>query len=241
MTTLKRGPKAGLPDLEEQIGHHFGDRGLLTQALTHTSVARPVPNRHENYQRLEYLGDRVLGLMVAHALYERFPEAKEGELSRRLAELVRKETCAEVAEAWGVAPHIVFGSGVPRTANRANRSILGDVCESIIGAVFLDGGYDAAQRVVERGFDKAISGPAAARRDPKTALQEWIQSKGGQPPVYTLVERTGPEHAPHFRIEVAGAGLEPIEGAGASKRSAEQNAAENALRALGLREDNTVE
>ncbi len=241
MATLKRGQKAGLADLEERIGHHFVDQALLTQALTHTSVARPVPGRHENYQRLEFLGDRVLGLMVAHALYERFPEAKEGELSRRLAELVRKETCAEVAEAWGVAPHIVFGNGVPRTANRANRSILGDVCESIIGAVFLDGGYDAARLVVEHGFDKAISGPAAARRDPKTALQEWIQSKGGQPPVYTLVERTGPEHAPHFRIEVAGTGLEPIEGAGASKRSAEQNAAENALRALGLREDNTVE
>lgn len=241
MTTLKRGPKAGLPDLEERIGHHFSNQALLTQALTHTSVVKPVPGRHDNYQRLEYLGDRVLGLMVAHALYERFPEAKEGELSRRLAELVRKETCAEVAEAWGVAPYIIFGNGVPRTANRANRSILGDVCESIIGAVFLDGGYDAARLVVERGFDKQISGPAAARRDPKTALQEWLQSKGGQPPIYTLVERTGPEHAPHFRIEVAGAGLDPIEGTGASKRSAEQNAAENALRALGLREDNTVE
>jgi ribonuclease-3 len=241
MTTLKRGPKAGISDLEEQIGHHFSNQSLLTRALTHTSVVKAVPGRHDNYQRLEYLGDRVLGLMVAHALYTRFPEAKEGELSRRLAELVRKETCAEVAEAWGVAPHIIFGNGVPRTANRANRSILGDVCESIIGAVFLDGGYDAARLVVERGFDKQISGPAAARRDPKTALQEWIQSKGGQPPIYTLVERTGPEHAPHFRIEVAGAGLDPIEGTGASKRSAEQNAAENALRALGLREDNKVE
>lgn len=238
---MKRTPKPDLSDLEERIGHCFSDRVLLTQALTHTSVVKPPTGRHDNYQRLEFLGDRVLGLMVAHALYERFPEAKEGELSRRLAELVRKETCAGVAERWGVAPHIVFGNGVPKTANRANRSILGDVCESIIGAVFLDGGYDAARRVVARGFADAISGPAAARRDPKTALQEWIQSKGGQPPIYTLIERTGPEHAPQFRIEVAGTGLEPVEGAGASKRSAEQNAAENALRALGLRKDDVVE
>jgi ribonuclease III len=241
MVAVKRGAKAGLDELEARIGHRFSDRELLVQALTHMSVARPASGRQENYQRLEFLGDRVLGLMIAHALYRRFPEAKEGELSRRLAELVRKETCADIAQAWDVAPHIVFGNGVARTASRANRSILGDVCEAIIGAVFLDGGYDAAREVVESGFGAAIAGAAAARRDPKTALQEWIQSRGGQPPVYSLIERTGPEHAPRFRIEVAGAGLAPVVGEGASKRAAEQDAAENALRSLGLREDDAVE
>jgi ribonuclease III len=238
---VRRVEKEGLEVLEERIGHRFADRELLVQALTHTSVAKPASGRHLNYQRLEFLGDRVLGVMIADALYRRFPDAKEGDLSRRLAEIVRKETCAEVAENWGVARHIVFGNGVAKTASRANRSILGDVCESIIGAVYLDGGYDAARKVVESGFKSALAGAAAARRDAKTALQEWIQSRGGQPPVYSLIERTGPEHAPRFRIEVAGDGFAPVEGAGASKRAAEQDAAENALRALGLREDDTVE
>ncbi len=237
----KRGQKPDLAELEDRIGHRFRDRTLLLQALTHTSVPAPPSGSGGNYQRLEFLGDRVLGLMIANDLYARFPNSKEGELSRRLAELVRKETCAEVAEKWGVSGHIVFGNGIPKTANRANRSILGDVCESIIGAVFLDGGHDAARSVVETGFAEALAGAATARRDAKTALQEWIQSRGGQPPSYTLVDRTGPEHAPRFRIEVAGDGLEPTEGTGTSKRAAEQDAAENAMRKLGLREEESGE
>ena len=118
---------SGKPDLarlETRIGHQFADRGLLQEALTHTSVMRPATRPPGNYQRLEFLGDRVLGLMVADMLFHRFPDSKEGELSRRLSELVRKETCAQVAEGWDVGPHIIFGPGVARTASRGNRSIL---------------------------------------------------------------------------------------------------------------------
>lgn len=237
----KRAGTPGFGELEERIGHRFADEALLREALTHTSVARPADGSAHNYQRLEFLGDRVLGLIAADILFHRFPDSKEGELSRRLSELVRKETCAQVAENWGVGPHIIFGLGVPRTVNRANRSILADICESVIGAVYRDGGFGAARRVVETGFAEAFEGAARTQRDPKTALQEWIQARGGQPPVYRLVERTGPEHAPIFLIEVIGEGLEPMRGTGANKRAAEQNAAENALVALGLRKDKSGE
>lgn len=231
--------RSGKPDLtrlETRIGHQFADRGLLQEALTHTSVTRPATRPPGNYQRLEFLGDRVLGLMVADMLFHRFPDSKEGELSRRLSELVRKETCAQVAEGWDVGPHIIFGPGVARTASRGNRSILADICESVIGAVYVDGGFEAARSVVAQGFQDAFDGVARARRDPKTALQEWIQARGAPPPGYRLVERSGPEHAPRFTIEVSGEGLEPVLGLGTSKRAAEQDAAEKALISLGLRE-----
>ncbi|MCG6121228.1 MAG: ribonuclease III [Microvirga sp.] len=233
----RRAGRPGFGDLEERIGHDFANQALLREALTHTSVARPIEGQPYNYQRLEFLGDRVLGLVAADILFHRFPDSKEGELSRRLSELVRRETCAQVADNWGVGPHIIFGLGVPRTVNRANRSILADICESVIGAVYRDGGFDAARRVIETGFAEAFEGAARTQRDPKTALQEWIQARGGQPPIYHLVERTGPEHAPVFLIEVVGEGLQPMRGSGANKRAAEQNAAENALVALGLRKD----
>ena len=231
-----RSGKPDLTTLETRIGHHFADRGLLQEALTHTSVTRPAAGRPGNYQRLEFLGDRVLGLMVADMLFHRFPDSKEGELSRRLSELVRKESCAQVAESWEVGPHIIFGPGVARTASRENRSILADICESVIGAVYVDGGFEAARSVVAQGFHDAFNGVARARRDPKTALQEWIQARGAPPPGYRLVDRAGPEHAPRFTIEVSGEGLEPVLGLGTSKRAAEQDAAEKALISLGLRE-----
>ncbi len=233
----RRSGKPDLSGLEARIGHDFTDAALLEEALTHTSVARNTDGRIVNYQRLEFLGDRVLGLMIADMLFHRYPESKEGELSRRLSELVRRETCAQVAENWDVGPHIVFGPGVARTASRANRSILADICESVIGAVYVDGGFEAARAVVESGFSEALEGSARARRDPKTALQEWIQGRGGEPPRYELVERSGPEHAPRFTIEVIGDGLTPVRGTGTSKRAAEQDAAEKALVSLGLRKE----
>ncbi len=234
------GARPGKPDiaaLEARIGHHFADRDLLREALTHTSVTRPADGRVVNYQRLEFLGDRVLGLLAAEGLFHRFPESKEGELSRRLSELVRKETCAQVAEGWDVGPFIVFGPGVARVANRANRSILADICEAVIGAVYVDGGIEAARHVVSEGFRHAFEGAARTRRDPKTALQEWVQGRGGQPPLYRLADRSGPEHAPQFTIEVSGEGFAPVRGIGTSKRAAEQDAAEKALVALGLRDE----
>lgn len=223
--------KPTLADLESRIGHAFADRSLLEEALTHMSAAK---DGRGHYQRLEFLGDRALGMAVAAILFEAYPRANEGELSKRFSELVRKETCAEVAQAWGVAPHIVFGQGIGRTAARANRSILGDVCEAIIGAVYQDAGYAAAQALVERGFGAMIAARRPVPRDAKTLLQEHVQGRGGMPPRYALIERTGPEHAPSFRVGVMIGEDAPIPGEGASKRAAEMDAARNALLALGL-------
>jgi ribonuclease III len=206
--------------LETRIGHQFADADLAFLALTHMSGAT---GRLTSYQRLEFLGDRVLGLAVAEMLYLSFPNAEEGELSRRLAELVRRETCAEVAHAWGVEPHLRLGEGERQAANKI--AILSDVCESLIGAVFLDAGYVAAKTVVARAFEPLMRAPRRPLRDPKTALQEWAQARGLDAPVYREVGRAGPQHAPEFTMSVTVAGFEPVEAKGASKRGAEQAAA----------------
>lgn len=193
------------------------------RALTHVSAGR-VRKRADSYQRLEFLGDRVLGLAIGEILYARFPEAEEGELSRRLSALVRKETCAEVARAWDVGPHLKLGAGEIGTSGRQRAGILGDVCEAIIGAVFIDAGFEAARDLVRRGFDARLAAPAVAL-DPKTALQEWAQGAGRMPPVYREVSRGGPPHKPVFVIEVEVEGLPRRSAEGASKRAAEQAAA----------------
>ncbi|MGH6818238.1 MAG: ribonuclease III [Methylovirgula sp.] len=206
--------------LETRIGHKFADADLASLALTHMSGAT---GRLTSYQRLEFLGDRVLGLAVAEMLYLSFPSAEEGELSRRLADLVRRETCAEVAQAWGVEPHLRLGEGERQASNKV--AILSDVCESLIGAVFLDAGYAAAKTVVVRAFEPLMRAPHRPLRDPKTALQEWAQARGLDAPLYREVARAGPQHAPEFTMSVTAAGFEPAEAKGASKRGAEQAAA----------------
>ncbi|MGP9822108.1 ribonuclease III [Salinarimonas sp. NSM] len=234
MAAARKSPDP-LGALEARIGHAFSDRDLLQEALTHMSASKEGKGAH--YQRLEFLGDRVLGIVVAASLFETFPDANEGELSKRFSEIVRKETCAEVALGWEVAPHIVFGHGIGRTAARANRSILGDVCEAIIGAVYVDGGHEAARRVVEAGFGDMIRAARPVPRDPKTVLQEYLQGRGEQPPRYALVDRSGPEHAPSFRVGVVIEGMETITGEGPSKRAAEQDGARAVLARLGLWKD----
>ncbi len=206
--------------LETRIGHKFADADLASLALTHMSGAT---GRLTSYQRLEFLGDRVLGLAVAEMLYLSFPSAEEGELSRRLADLVRRETCAEVAQAWGVEPHLRLGEGERQASNKV--AILSDVCESLIGAVFLDAGYAAAKTVVVRAFEPLMRALHRPLRDPKTALQEWAQARGLDAPLYREVARAGPQHAPEFTMSVTVAGFEPAEAKGASKRGAEQAAA----------------
>lgn len=208
--------------LEARIGHRFSAANLIAVALTHVSAAAGA--RRDSYQRLEFLGDRVLGLVVADMLYDAFPEADEGELSRRLADLVRKESCAEVALEWGAQAFVRAGES-ERGAAALNTAILGDVCESIIGAVFLDGGYAAARAVVARAFEPRMRAPRRALRDPKTALQEWAQARGLPPPLYRETARSGPDHAPEFTVEVELPGFAPAEARGAAKRLAEQGAA----------------
>lgn len=224
-------PKPALEVLETRLGHGFADRSLLVQALTHMSRA---DDRNGSYQRLEFLGDRVLGLAVADMLYAAVPGADEGELSRRLAGLVRRETCAAVAESWDIGPHLVLGQGEIQGGGRRNATILADVCEAILGAVFLDAGYAAAKAIVQRSFrpDRATDTPRG--RDPKSALQEWAMGRGLPIPSYAVVERAGPDHAPVFRIAVSVEGLAPGEGEGSSKRLAEQEAARAVLAREGL-------
>ncbi len=223
-----------LAELEARIGYAFARKDLLDHALTHVSASSARP---QSYERLEFLGDRVLGVVVAHMLFLAFSRESEGELSRRLAAMVRKETCAEVAESWGVGPFIRLGEGEAQTGGRKKRAILGDICEAIIGAVYLDGGMAAAERVVRAAFEPHMLSPTRSLRDAKTTLQEWAQGRRLAPPRYRLAARSGPDHAPSFEVEVEVEGFAVAQGAGPSKRAAEQAAAEAFMAREGI-EDN---
>jgi ribonuclease III len=211
--------------IEARIGHKFADPNLLTTAITHVSALKPQRKRGDSYQRLEFLGDHVLGLIVSDMLYRAFPNADEGEMSKRLADLVRKESCADVAKSLGLTDDIKLGAVGAGASARLRKSVLGDICEAVIGAIFLDGGYAAAAAFVERNWTERMRKPRQPLRDPKTVLQEWAQGKGLPTPVYREVERTGPHHDPQFRVAVDLPGLAPAEGVGGSKRAAEKVAA----------------
>jgi ribonuclease-3 len=230
---MKR-PKVAHDAVEASIGYVFSDRTLLDRALTHISAAKSSEGRLGSYQRLEFLGDRVLGLAIASMLIEAFPKSAEGELSRRLAELVRAEACAEVAEAMALAPHIRLGPGEAHSGGRKKMAILSDVCESVIGAVYLDGGYEAGAALVDRFWRPRMLDPVRPLRDPKTELQEWAQGRGLPAPCYREVARSGPDHSPHFRVAVAVDSLGEAEGEGGSKRAAEQAAATGLLVKAGV-------
>jgi ribonuclease-3 len=217
---------ATLDELEAKLGHSFTNRNLALRALTHVSAGGGARGRAETYQRLEFLGDRVLGLVVVEMLYAAFPEASEGELSRRLADLVRQESCAEVAAAWGAGAHVRLGSGEAQSGGAHKTAILADVCEALIGAVFLDAGYSAARDVVTRAWSERMRAPRRPLQDAKTALQEWAQARGRPTPLYREIARSGPDHSPKFVIRVEIDGFAAAEGEGSSKRAAEQAAAE---------------
>jgi ribonuclease-3 len=215
--------KPELADLEARLGHRFADASLAERALTHVSA--PTSGRAQSYQRLEFLGDRVLGLVVSEMLYEAFPEASEGDLSVRLARLVRRETCAEVAEGWSVGPHVVMGAGEARGGGRNKAAILGDVCEALIGAVFVDSGFESARSLVRRFWEARMRADEAPIQDAKTAVQEWAQARALATPRYSEVERSGPAHLPRFVMQVELDGYAPERGEASSKRAAEQAAA----------------
>ena len=217
--------KAATAALEARIGHKFADANLLATAFTHVSALKSTRKRGDSYQRLEFLGDHVLGLIVSDMLYRAFPGADEGELSKRLADLVRKESCADVAKSLSLLDDIKLGAVGAGAGARLRKSVLGDVCEAVIGAIFLDGGYAAAAEFVEHNWTERMHKPRRPLRDPKTVLQEWAQGKGLPTPVYREVERTGPHHDPLFRVVVDLPGLAPAEGVGGSKRAAEKVAA----------------
>ncbi len=233
---MARRAKPSIPALEERLGYNFANRTLLEQALTHVSAINSGRLRSESYQRLEFLGDRVLGLTVSEMLFAHFPKATEGEMSRRLAELVRLETCAEVAEEWGLSDWLRLGAGEASTGGARKAAILGDVCEALIGAVFLDGGYAPARALVEKGWAQRMQQPRRPLRDPKTSLQEWAQARGNPPPVYREIERAGPAHKPEFTIAVDVEGFASIEARGASKRAGEQAAARAFMQRENIKE-----
>lgn len=220
---------------EERIGYRFKDTALLEQALTHISALAGPRNRSGSYQRLEFLGDHVLGLVISDMLYDAFPKADEGELSRRLADLVRKEACADVARTIELGAAIRLGASESNAGGRSRTAILADVCEALVGAVFIDGGYKAASEVISRLWDQRMRTPARPLRDAKTILQEWAQARGLPTPVYREVERRGPDHDPEFRVTVVLPDREPAEGMGRSKRAAEQAAAAAMLTREGVK------
>jgi len=221
----RRRRRRGDASLEERIGYRFKDKALFDSALSHISALKGARNRAGSYQRLEFLGDHVLGLVISDMLYRAFPKADEGELSRRLADLVRKETCAEIARSIDLGAAIRLGASEANAGGRTRPAILADVCEALIGAVYLDGGFAAAEALIGRLWDARMRTTAQPLRDPKTVLQEWAQARGLPTPAYREVARSGPDHDPEFRVAVHLPKLAPAEGSGRSKRAAEQAAA----------------
>ena len=213
---------ADLLAFEGRLGYHFRKPDPLVRALTHASIASAT--RPDN-QRLEFLGDRVLGLVMADALLAADAGASEGQLAPRFNALVRKETCADVARDCGLGDVLKLGRSEMLSGGRRKEALLGDAMEAVIAAVYHDGGFDAARDLVLRLWSTRIAGVKQDARDAKTALQEWAQARGQVPPTYTEVTRTGPDHAPMFTVEVQLETGETASADAASKRNAEQAAA----------------
>ena len=212
--------------MEEQTGYRPRDTAQIELALTHASSSE------DNYERLEFLGDRVLGLAVAHWLYELFPEEPEGKMSRRLNALVARPVCAAVARAIGVPAQMRLGKQARDDGANDSDNVLGDAVEALIGAVYLDAGFEAADDVVQRLWASRVGELERAPKHPKSALQEWAAANNRRPPVYEMVGRSGPHHAPTFVVEVSIKGVGEARAEGATKQDAETAAAESLLAQL---------
>jgi ribonuclease III len=219
--------KPHIEELEARLGYRFKDAGLLGEALTHAS-ARATQGGRDN-ERLEFLGDRVLGLSIAALLYAQFPAAREVEFARHYNALVCERSCAAIAQALDVGPHLIMAQSEARTGGRKKSVILADACEALLGAVYLEGGFEAAAALVHRHWGPLVPAAAAASPDAKTALQEYAQSQRRGLPEYKEVGRSGADHAPSFTVEVTVKGLRPALGEGPSLKKAQQAAAESLL------------
>jgi ribonuclease-3 len=213
-----------LKELEARVGFHFTNRALLKKALTHASVRQASAKRRDN-ERLEFLGDRVLGLAIAEYVGEAYPNASEGELARLYNRLVCGATCAEVARELDLGQYLVLSGSEASTGGREKETILADACEALLGAIFLEAGYDTARDVIRAHWASRLDCSPAEAADAKSALQEWAQGQGLVLPSYVEVAREGPDHAPRFTSEVRIKGKKAARGEGASKRTAEQTAA----------------
>ncbi|GAB0114055.1 ribonuclease 3 [Acidisoma sp. C75] len=221
-------PAASLAAVEEMLGHAFARPVLVQEALTHRSAAGG--GRRSN-ERLEFLGDRVLGLTIAAWLVERYPREQEGALGRRLAHLVSQPVLAAIAEAAGLPGLLAVAPGEARAGVRQQASVIADAMEALLGALFLDAGLAPVQSFVRRHFEAAIAADPEPPKDAKTALQEWGQARGLGLPTYEILSQEGPAHAPHFVMR-ASLGGESREGAAGSRRAAEQVAAQSLLALL---------
>ncbi|KQT88284.1 ribonuclease III [Aurantimonas sp. Leaf443] len=217
-----------LEELERRLGLTFRDRTRFERAMTHASLR--ASGGASSYERLEFLGDRVLGLVVAEKLFEMFPKADEGDLSLRFNALVSADTCAEIADELALHEFIRHGGDLKRLKGERTRNIRADVVESLIAAIYLEGGLDAARGFVLKYWAGRLATAASARRDPKTALQEWAHTLGTATPRYEIVGREGPDHDPTFTVRVTIPEREAGEGRGRSRRLAEQEAATEVLR-----------
>ena len=218
-------------DLKQALGHEFASAALLEQALTHRSIAL---NGRSSYERLEFLCDRVLGFTVADLLLDAYPNEAEGPLAKRHADLVRRETLADVAREADIGRHILMSRGEVDSGGQENDAILSDVCEALIAAMYRDGGVEVAQQFIARYWTDRVNAPPRPPEDAKTILQELAQGKGLPLPGYRIVGREGPDHAPVFTVTVCVEGWEVAEGSGTSKRAAERAAAEALLSRVGV-------
>lgn len=219
---------AKIDELERRIEYHFASPEFLAKALTHASASKPGNHGH-HYERLEFLGDRVLGLVVSVLLFETFPKAAEGELSLRLNALVNGKTCAEVADEIELYRFIRAGADLKHLTSKRMRGVRADVMEALIAAIYLDGGLEAASAVVRRLWQSRLHLADAARRDSKTAVQEWAHANQHGTPRYEIIEQQGPDHDPVFTVKINLINIDSETGSGHSKRSAEQQAAKKVL------------
>lgn len=216
-------------ELEAILRYSFADKDRLQLALTHSSLKQS--KNDPSYERLEFLGDRVLGLVIAELMLEKFPTAAEGKLAPRLATLVSGATLADVARSLDLGRFILMTAGEAAAGTNARNSVLADCCEAVIGALYVDGGLEAAGEFIRRVWEPLIRD--VEPRVAKTELQEWLQGRGLPLPEYTVVERTGPSHQPVFTVELTVSGREPVRASGSSKRAAELRAAGEMLHLIG--------
>jgi ribonuclease-3 len=229
---MTAGGEAARGALERRLGYAFTDGSLLATALTHASAR--AEHRGDN-ERFEFLGDRVLGLVIAEMLVAAFPQAAEGELSQRLAELVRAETCADVAADLGLAA--LMRTDKAMKGGQVSKNVLSDACEAVIAAVYLDGGLAAARTFIETQWRERMLRWRVVPKDAKTTLQEWAHARGLAAPTYAIVGREGPSHEPRFAVEAQVDSLAPSRGEGRSRREAEQDAAQAMLFREGVQMD----
>lgn len=215
-------------DLGKALDYRFQEPQLLIDALTHPSVDS-ARGQASAFERLEFLGDRVLGLVVADMIYRRFPKEAEGHLARRQAALVKRESLARVARDLGIDKAVILSKSEDEGSGRSNPGLLADACEAVLGAVYADGGLDAAAAIIRKHWDPLVAEAIAPPRDAKTALQEWAQGRGLPLPAYSVLEQAGLAHEPMFHVSVVVEGEKPGDGRGTSKRAAEQAAAASLL------------